>query len=446
MQITLSKGRRAMGHRNKVPHAFSVSSRKLYPCSICNSRASKEATCPAVCNIFTQLKTEDISTASRKAVSFAKQKWLEDHSVELQGLKWKGRYGAKGRRAVHLKAGTQCGQVQGQPLPAAGFQACVLLPATKGALFERGRSGADGHNAGVPPRRRSLYWAGRPRALSAVWELTSWHPFLPRLGGCTPTALFPGWCWLSTNRQPASQAPVSSKIHSRVPVTLQSPCGRGGADRLKLVAPSYNVCPALGPSSHSPSWKHNPHPPHTTGKSSMTWALFPGNRTSGQVLRRWKQNTISAGQSTRTQLGSDERTCTTLPFEAPSRKDFFLVSKITITTSDYTRIREDGEATAFSLQDASPGPSWACFSIRDLGLCDSTWFQPWPKNPVPWVITYKDAVGLKPGQSSSAWGFCPGTMLGGGNQLLGAQVIGTLLISQWPPWHPTNKRWSKPRV
>lgn len=76
-----------------------MSTRKLYPCSICNSRASKEATCPAVCNIFTQLKTEDISTASRKAVSFAKQKWLEDHSVELQGLKWKGRYGAKGRRA-----------------------------------------------------------------------------------------------------------------------------------------------------------------------------------------------------------------------------------------------------------------------------------------------------------------------------------------------------------
>ena len=76
-----------------------MSTRKLYPCSICNSRASKEATCPAVCNIFTQLKTEDISTASGKAVSFAKQKWLEDHSVELQGLKWKGRYGAKGRRA-----------------------------------------------------------------------------------------------------------------------------------------------------------------------------------------------------------------------------------------------------------------------------------------------------------------------------------------------------------
>lgn len=58
---------------------------------------------------------------------------------------------------VSLKAGTWCGQVQGQPLPAAGFQACVLLPARKGALFERGRSGADGHNAGVPPRRRSLY-------------------------------------------------------------------------------------------------------------------------------------------------------------------------------------------------------------------------------------------------------------------------------------------------
>lgn len=55
------------------------------------------------------------------------------------------------------------------------------------------------------------------------------------------------------------------------------------------------------------------------------------------------------------------------------------------------------------------------------------------KNPVPWVITYKDAVGLKPGQSSSAWGFCPGTMLGGGNQLLGAQVIGMLFISQWLP-------------
>ena len=58
---------------------------------------------------------------------------------------------------VSLKAGTWCGQVQGQPLPAAGFQACVLLPARKGALFERGRSGADGHNAGVPPRHRSLY-------------------------------------------------------------------------------------------------------------------------------------------------------------------------------------------------------------------------------------------------------------------------------------------------
>ena len=49
------------------------------------------------------------------------------------------------------------------------------------------------------------------------------------------------------------------------------------------------------------------------------------------------------------------------------------------------------------------------------------------QNPVPWVITYKNAAGLKPGQSRSSWGFCPGTMLGGGNQLLGAQVVGTLL-------------------
>lgn len=163
---------------------------------------------------------------------------------------------------------------------------------------------------------------------------------------------------------------MSSNIHSKVPVTLQSPWGRGGADRLKLVAPSYNVCPALGPSPYSPSWKLNPPP--TTGKSSMTWALLPGNRrTSGQVSRRWRQNTISAGQSTRSQLGSHERAHTTLPFEAPSRKDFFLVSKITITTSDYKRIRVDREATAFSLQDASPGSSWAHFSIRDLGLCDS---------------------------------------------------------------------------
>lgn len=138
----------------------------------------------------------------------------------------------------------------------------MLLPARKGALFERGRSGADGHNAGVPPHPSSLYWAGMPRALSAGWELTGWHPLLPRLGGYTPTALFPGWCWLSTDGQPASQAPVSSNIHSKVPVTLQSPWGRGGADRLKLVASSYNVCPALGPSPHSPSWKLNPPPHH----------------------------------------------------------------------------------------------------------------------------------------------------------------------------------------
>lgn len=207
-----------------------------------------------------------------------------------------------------------------------------------------------------------------PRALNAGWELTGWHPLLPRLGGYTPTALFPGWCWLSTDRQPASQAPVSSNIHSKVPVTLQSPGGGEGRTGWNWSHP---------PTMSALPWAPLPTPPPesstlppTTGKSSMTWALLPGNRSSsGQVSRRWKQNTISTGQSTRGQLGSHERAHTTLPFEAPPRKDFFLVSKI--TTSDYKRIRVDGEATAFSLQDASPGPSWAHFSIRDLGLCDS---------------------------------------------------------------------------
>lgn len=58
---------------------------------------------------------------------------------------------------VSLQAGTQCGQAQAQALPAVGFKACMLLPATKGALLENGYSGADGHDAGVPPRPRSLY-------------------------------------------------------------------------------------------------------------------------------------------------------------------------------------------------------------------------------------------------------------------------------------------------
>lgn len=128
----------------------------------------------------------------------------------------------------------------------------------------------------------------------------------------------------------------------------------------------------------------------------------------------------STGQSTRSQLEQYERAHTLLPFEAPPRKDFFLVSKI--TTSDYKRIRVDGKLQ-LSLSQMHPrslqtvtGGTWASVTPCDSSL-----------DPEPCSLGHHLQGCCRLSQANQVtctWGFCPGTMLGRGNQLLGARVIG----------------------
>ena len=170
----------------------------------------------------------------------------------------------------------------------------------KGALLSNGCSGADGHDAGVPPRPRSLYWAGAPRALSAGWGLTGWHPFLPRLGACTPTAPFPGWCQLSTDQRPASQAPVSSKLHSEVPVNRAPGGSRGRQAETGRILVQCLPCP--GPLS--PLTLQRAQPPPATQLERAAWLGLCFQRTEEPQARCW-------GDGNRTQFlqGNQWRAC-----------------------------------------------------------------------------------------------------------------------------------------
>lgn len=186
--------------------------------------------------------------------------------------------------------------------------------------------------------------------------------------------------WLPAS-QPArlpcrARSTLGYQSHSRAPAGGEGRTGWNWSHPPTMFALPWAPLPIPPPESTTPTL------PTPLEKAAWLGLCLQGTEPQARCRGDGNSNTISAGQSTRTQLGSDERTRTTLPFEAPSRKDFFLVSKITIT-SDYKRIREDGEATTFSLQDASLGPSWAHFSIRELGLCDSMWFQPWPRTLFP---------------------------------------------------------------
>lgn len=224
-------------------------------------------------NIFTQLKKEAISTASWKALSFAKQKLLEDHSVELKRLQ-SGKAGSRPGQEGEVSWQTCTWGAESQWTPR--YRPCLQRISRPAYFF-------------LPQVERFLRGDSLVLTGTVSWSLLSLGPFIEQVhpglwvsaGNSQadtrfcPTAPFLGCCWPITDSQPArpaSQAGSTLRYHS----CSRAPRGPGwnwSHPRAMFSLPRADLRTSL-------SWKRNP-PNHGNrqpdlGSASRQQNLRPG--------------------------------------------------------------------------------------------------------------------------------------------------------------------------